>query len=62
MSSYEVLDAHVRELARIVLRCTAAPRPALSSGCLPDSTKWKRAELGLSILLTEGLQYSETFI
>ena len=40
-------------------RRTAVPRSAMLPGCLPGSTRWKRAELGLSILLTGELQYGE---
>ena len=41
------------------LRRTAVLRPAMLPGCLPGSTRWKRAELGLSILLIGELQWGD---
>lgn len=32
------------------LRSDAVSRPTVLPGCLPGSTRWERAELGLSIL------------
>ncbi len=45
--------------ARPGLRHTAVLRSAMLPGCLPGSTRWERAELGLSILLIGELQWGE---